>query len=535
MKRTLSVFCSLILSLSLLPVLSLTNVNSAESTGQAALQGMLSTVGEGVASLELRPTAQTAPISTLKTHDGKYSLTASTGSYVLTVSKEGNVTRTCQVALTPGVYTLNVKLQPPGDVTGDSRVNVGDVARIYAHCKKRVLLTDEYLLRCADCRSDGSINVGDVARTYAIATHNTIGALESMPSYIQREVSRVTELVRSKQSEQSLVFAALSDVHYPYDDEWDGSANTSQAIRHAGLGISGLRQEISLDFISLLGDYVLGGPNSTLSESRAALEYVDQAMYEAGVGVQQIWLQGNHDRNPYDTDDGDLTPEELYTHIFSHNTGTVVDPAHPQGGYGYKDYEQQKLRVIYWNSSEISGVENVTDHCLTEAQYRWMADVAFDFADKAAPSEWGIVMLSHMPANWSSQLRKFVDAYISGRRTTVKAADSVSVPVDFTGKDRAEFICSINGHTHNYRSSRVGNNRFWQIAVPQVCAGRYNEYGTSWPEVGGELDKNGTPIYHLKTADSAKSTSFCVFVVDREKRKIHALHYGAGIDREFDY
>ena len=63
----------------------------------------------------------------------------------------------------------------------------------------------------------------------------------------------------------------------------------------------------------------------------------------------------------------------------------------------------------------------------------------------------------------------------------------------------------------------------------------HNGNRTSWPEVGGELDSDGNPVYYKKTADSAESTSFCVFVVDRKNRKIHAVHYGAGIDREISY
>lgn len=535
MKRRIFALCSLVLLLSLVMSIFSTNANFAAPTGQGSLKGMIATFGEDSSLLELRSPGQSAPTSTLRTNDGQYSITAPNGTYELTVSKKGNVSRTYSVSLTGGTCNLDIKLHPLGDISGNGRVEVGDVAKIYAHCKGKISLTEDYLLCCADYHSNGSINIGDVAELYTLAKNKIPGDLGPIPSYVQRETDRVAELVLSKQTNRSLTFAALSDFHYPYDDRSDGSAYTSQSIRHAGLGVAGLRKQVSMDFVGLFGDYVAGAPNSTIAESKAALEYVNNAMYEAGLGVQQIWLQGNHDRNPYDTDDGDLTPEDMYANIFYHNTGTVVDPAHPRGGYGYKDFEQQKIRVIYWNSSEQSGVENVTDHCFTADQYRWMADVAFDFESKEVPSEWGVVMLSHMPVNWSKQLTAFVDAYISGSSTTVTAADDVPVTVDFIGKDRAEFICAVNGHTHNYRSSKVGNYQFWQIAAPQVCAGRYNEYATSWPEGGGELDADGTPIHYAKVADSSRSTSFCVIVVDRENRKIHALHYGAGIDREFDY
>lgn len=359
--------------------------------------------------------------------------------------------------------------------------------------------------------------------------------VDGVPPYIQQEAERVADLVQSKRTAQSIVFAAMSDIHYPYDDISDGDANTAQSLRHAGIGISQIRRYAPVDFVGLFGDYVAGGRNSTIAESKDALKFVHNAMYEAGLGVQQIWMQGNHDRNPYDTDDGDLTDDELYSYIFAHNTGTVVDNDNPQRGYGYKDFEAQKLRVVYWNSSDVSGVVNVTDHCFSADQFRWMANTAFDFSDKPAPTDWAVLMLSHMPMNWSASLTSFVDAYISGSSATVTAADDETVSVDFTDKPRAEFICAINGHTHNFRYSRVGANQFWQIAVPQICAGRYNEYGTTWPEGGGELDASGEPVYYRKKVDSAESTSFCVFVVDRKNRKIHALHYGAGIDREIDY
>lgn len=349
-------------------------------------------------------------------------------------------------------------------------------------------------------------------------------------STVRQEANRVADLVFAKRNAQCLCFAALGDVHYPV-----GGEATRQALLHTGMGIREIRRLLPLDFVGLFGDYVAGGSDATLAESREAMKLVHQSLYEAGMGVQQIWMQGNHDWNPYDTDDGNLTDEELYSYIFANNLGTVVDETAVQRGYGYLDFDKQKVRVIYWNTSDISGAETPTEHRISAEQYQWMAAHALDFSGKEKPGEWGIVMLLHMPVNWSAQLTAFVDAYLAGTSATITAAEATPVTVDFTGKNQAELICTINGHTHNYRASRVGTNSFWQIAVPQVCAGRYNEYGTTWPEVGGELDESGAPIYHYKTPDTAESTSFCVFLIDRKNRKIHAIHYGAGIDRELSY
>jgi hypothetical protein len=60
-----------------------------------------------------------------------------------------------------------LKLHPLGDITGDGKLNIGDVARIYAHIKGGTKLTD-YALACADMNGDGKINIGDTGRAYAI-------------------------------------------------------------------------------------------------------------------------------------------------------------------------------------------------------------------------------------------------------------------------------------------------------------------------------------------------------------------------------
>lgn len=58
----------------------------------------------------------------------------------------------------------------PGDVTGDGKVNMGDVARIYAHIKGSTLLTDPDALAAADVSGDGKINLGDTSRLLAHTT-----------------------------------------------------------------------------------------------------------------------------------------------------------------------------------------------------------------------------------------------------------------------------------------------------------------------------------------------------------------------------
>ena len=54
-----------------------------------------------------------------------------------------------------------------GDITGDGNVNMGDVAKLYAHIKGTSVLTDKNDIKCCDITGDGNVNMGDVAKLYA--------------------------------------------------------------------------------------------------------------------------------------------------------------------------------------------------------------------------------------------------------------------------------------------------------------------------------------------------------------------------------
>jgi arabinogalactan oligomer/maltooligosaccharide transport system substrate-binding protein len=56
---------------------------------------------------------------------------------------------------------------PMGDVSGDGKLNLGDVTRIYSHIRNVRLITDEQALGRADLTGDGKLNIGDVARLYS--------------------------------------------------------------------------------------------------------------------------------------------------------------------------------------------------------------------------------------------------------------------------------------------------------------------------------------------------------------------------------
>jgi hypothetical protein len=89
------------------------------------------------------------------------------GEYRLTVSNPGRATRSYPVKVFSEDVSATVTLCRIGDVNADGDVNLGDVAKIYAHIRQTAVIKDSYELLCADYDQNGMINLGDVAYCYA--------------------------------------------------------------------------------------------------------------------------------------------------------------------------------------------------------------------------------------------------------------------------------------------------------------------------------------------------------------------------------
>ena len=343
------------------------------------------------------------------------------------------------------------------------------------------------------------------------------------PSYIIDESARVSNEVLHNRSANSFVFAALSDIHLEcYEYTRTGASHTAAALNE-------IKKRVPLDMITLLGDYVDGDSTDDTDQCNTELLEIRQMFYDTVRDVPSIWAVGNHDNAHYYTrdDPSDRTNGNLmYSYLGSNNRDTVIDPENRQRIYGYRDFEQQKIRVIYLNTSDVSDNTTSSSTYISNQQLTWLQNTALDFSSKSDVNNWGILFLTHYPIDWNSatqSLLTIINDYISGDGTE--------------GAKRAEVIAAFHGHTHNYLVNTIGVSGFPSIAIPQVCFGRNNEYATDpdKPEFG-EFEEDGvTPIYYAKTENSAQDTSFNIITIDRILKKIYCTNYGAGINREIQY
>lgn len=360
---------------------------------------------------------------------------------------------------------------------------------------------------------------------------NRMLALESMnlsgiPDYVCTEAERVADILLDKITADSLVIAGCSDMHHFYSGT---ETENRQAVAHTGLGISQIRKYLPIDLFVNFGDYV---PGETAAKTKTAMKEIRSFLADACNGIQEMWLVGNHDVYP-----DVLTNDQIHSYIAARNRGNVSDAVGQYRAYGYQDFDHCKIRVIYLNTSDHKGTSLFSYYMVSSHQARWLIEKGLDFSDKADPGEWGIVICSHIPLDMEFHVKKLLDileAYIERRKGTIDV-DGVDIAYDFS-EGGPKVICCFHGHLHNYWTGNVGSHALPSIGIPSVCAERYNNYADSEQFSSyGEFDSDGNPIKYTKTMDTAESTSFMVNVIDRVNRKIHAIHYGAGIDREIDY
>ena len=356
-----------------------------------------------------------------------------------------------------------------------------------------------------------------------------------IPDYIKAAALEVAKKVRAVQTEESITFIAMSDSH-----QLDTSSDIVTGNKHSGMAAKALAYILpNIDFACFLGDYTAGSSTTTIAEGKQHFAEINADIDEAFSGIPQFRTVGNHDDLHYSQaqNGSKLTQAELYQYIGSYNDGATVDPNNPQGGYCYRDFADKKLRVICLNTSD-----NLNAGAITDAQLKWFAQTALNFSGKTNPADWSFLVLGHHPMDWVVTPALVLKAYIDG--TTYSGG---TWSKDFSGANQAAFIGNFHGHIHNFKTGKlryrydisttpVTTKEFnaMRVAIPNMCFARNNEYGQNSGTEVYDIEYGETTSYN-KTAGTANDTAFCVVVIDRASKIIHAFCYGAGIDRGISY
>lgn len=345
-----------------------------------------------------------------------------------------------------------------------------------------------------------------------VTFHNAAGEekvgtlkLEVVSDYVVTEAESVLARVIEAQGNRTFNMPVITDLHN------NGGASDAQ-ITHACQGIGYIADRIKINAFACLGDHTdYDGSNW----EKCLRDIIDCNGHKHKVrNVDYLEVQGNHD---YSANRSHLTSKLISA--FS----TDVVWGSKLGGYFHKDYEDDKVRVIGVNTSEIAWIG------VSPEQYRWFIET-LDLSDKEDAGEWQILIISHVPLDYGTftVFSYVLDAYVKGTSWT-----NGTYSCDYTGKNQATIIACVHGHIHNFLVEKMylGNSStaeridVLRIAIPEVTELYSNHYSAPW--------KHDTT--YSKVANTAKDTSFNILCIDLDEKKIEAICYGAGVDRTIDY
>ena len=360
---------------------------------------------------------------------------------------------------------------------------------------------------------------------------NAIAGKGSVPTYIYEGVENVVNKIISSRNHASLVIGAMSDLHTA------GTDDSAISVKHACIAMNEINKLTQLDLVTVLGDICVDHMDST---NNPGFLYVRQQLDDIDKSVDVIHLEGNHDLDEINTS-ADVRRQEYYTYIGANNVDVVTDFGNEFRNYGYKDFDNKRIRVIYLNTSDVAE-EGMTTHLrISPEQFTWFINTALSFSGKTGASDWQVVVLTHIPLNYTntaiSNLLKVLQDY-KGKKSGSITQNGTVINYNFTNCEQT-FLCHIHGHIHNYRTDWFGD--VLSITVPNACFGRNNEYGTSSSyddtihELYGDVDKDGNQRTYRKVMATVEDTAFSVFVIDgRVTNKVHVYNYGAGLHRIID-
>lgn len=392
---------------------------------------------------------------------------------------------------------------------------------------------------------------------------------QGFPASVTAEAKRVAQNVQGVRTGKSLTFVACSDVHLNISEAKKGGttlyAATLKSLKMAGQGVRALRNVMPLDAAVVLGDFTWADASYTVAKCKGDFTECIQNFSEAMSGIPSAWLVGNHDINYGASRDRTLTEDEIYAYIGANSTGVTSDPDHQEKNYYYKDFDGQKIRMIFLNTCDAlteytpTAGSKAKSEWMSAVQLQWLADTALDFSDKADVSQWGVVVCSHHPVDYGDAMKRacmILEAYKAGTSGNISYTDgnggSQSIAYNFTAGEKAEIICNIHGHSHNFGYKKISSSNsvtpwLWRVCIPCINCGRENEQATNADLAGkyGEFDADGNPVYYRKAEwsdaisgwvyNAEKGTSFCVVTIDRKTKKIYAHYFGVGRDRIIAY
>ena len=324
------------------------------------------------------------------------------------------------------------------------------------------------------------------------------------------------------------------------------TADTTAWANTSALFMNYIGKNMAIDAIVNGGDILTGGTDDKVT----GIECIINALENIDNKDNLLSIIGNHDYNSiadnehreHQLADYTIFPSELYELIGK----TIKDDSIVWGSkpymYYYKDYSEYKIRAIFLNTNdwsfeteEIGGVEYLkrdpmSHGAIRQEQMNWFANTALNLTDKQTPSDWHVILFTHIPLHSEgagiienqSAIDTILNGFMTGTDVHAVYTDTtfdgdISIDIEtthFANQGQMNFIGNIAGHLHYdwIHQVQLANSSYTVIVTDQAFA------------------------------DSAEREAFTINeiaidfgIVDKTNRKVYLKRFGYGADREFSY
>ncbi len=373
-----------------------------------------------------------------------------------------------------------------------------------------------------------------------------------LPNHFQQELDTVIDKSIAVVKNSTLDFAFITDTH--------GEDTTTKNRMMTYLDIVKEYEKTgSLDFVSHGGDWTNGVMYEDIEGYRNLFR--DYVKHLNSIKKPFLPLFGNHDDNSYGGTDNsnykgktinDILTKDDWSGIMMKpfNDGWVLDSQEPDTRYFYKDFEQQKVRVIVLDGADYPYVEDSEGYLrwhgrnswgFAPRQVEWLSSEALDFSGKGDDkSNWGVVVMCHLAptadvSNYTGQpnnggvVRDILNAFCEGS-SIANQNGTGNFPIEnfscnFENQGEMEVIMWVYGHTHTDILVKPDNVN-WHY----VCTANANPIERDTTDIS-----EYATIPSPRTIGTSDETIFDIFSIDRTNRKVTITRYGAGEDRQFTY
>lgn len=334
---------------------------------------------------------------------------------------------------------------------------------------------------------------------------------DEYPDYIKADVKRCIEEIKSRQGENSVTFAFMTDIHY--SDTPNHNIRTKRLVN----AYKETADAVGADMLMLGGDYVNNGKKEYVKNNYKMLaQHLN--------GIKYYPVNGNHDDNSFWDEytenkkaENHLSAKELFDCFYSglKERNAEFDEKNFGLYYMYNDYAA-KIRYIFLDTSDIPEIYDEKGRIaytkqrtfgIGQKQADWLVNHALKFDDCA----WKIVFFAHsVKDEYTEMISELADAFAE-RKVLKKSYGQVIgetlIDADFTKAD-AKIICFMCGHYHKDFTERTKGG------IPCIYGGNTIMYETPLKRCDGDKSEllfdfvtlNGENIYVTRVGAGESKT-----------------------------